>query len=181
MELSASYVSVLSLDLIILEDISPSYTKHGSEVVAVQGPPAASFIRPITAEPSHLTMQSPSLELSPLVHPFTMQIGGPTSSGKTVWLQKLLACDAIQPRIPRIVWCYGQWQPAYERLSRTLPNIEFVRGIPDNLEEDSYFDLSVNNLIILDDLMTAAKNDNRVGDLFTMGSHHRSLSTIYVV
>jgi hypothetical protein len=66
-------------------------------------------------------------------------------------------------------------------MSRTLPNIEFVRGIPDNLEEDSYFDPSVNNLIILDDLMTAAKNDNRVGDLFTKGSHHRSLSTIYVV
>jgi hypothetical protein len=29
--------------------------------------------------------------------------------------------------------------------------------------------------------MTAAKNDNRIGDLFTKGSHHRSLSTIYVV
>jgi hypothetical protein len=56
----------------------------------------------------------------------------------------------------------------------------FVRGIPTNLEEDSYFDPSVNNRIILDDLMTAAKNDNRVGDLFTKGSH-LSLSTIYVV
>jgi hypothetical protein len=66
-------------------------------------------------------------------------------------------------------------------MSRTLPNIEFVRVIPDNLEEDSYFDPSVNNLIILDDLMTAAKNDNRVGDLLTKGSHHRSLSTIYVI
>jgi hypothetical protein len=39
----------------------------------------------------------------------------------------------------------------------------------------------VNNLIILDDLMTAAKNDQRVGDLFTKISHYRSLSTIYVV
>jgi hypothetical protein len=66
-------------------------------------------------------------------------------------------------------------------MSKILPNREFVRGIPDGLEHDSYFDLSVNNLIVLDDLMTAAKNDNRIGDLFTKGSHHRSLSTIYVV
>jgi hypothetical protein len=72
-----------------------------------------------------------------------MQICGPTSSGKTAWLQKLLASNEIQPSIRRIVWCYGQWQPAYERMSRTLPNIEFVRGIPDNLEEDYYFDPSV--------------------------------------
>jgi hypothetical protein len=66
-------------------------------------------------------------------------------------------------------------------MSRTQPNIELVRGIPDGLEYVSYFDPSVNNLIVLDDLMTAAKNDNRVGDLFTKGSHHRCLSTIYVV
>jgi hypothetical protein len=66
-------------------------------------------------------------------------------------------------------------------MSRILPYVEFVRGTPDDLESDYFFDTSVNNLIVLDDLITAAKNDNRVRDLFTKGSHHRSLSTIYVV
>jgi hypothetical protein len=86
--------------------------------------------------------------------------------------------------------CKNYWPPevfsllssasfaAYEQMSRTLSNVEFVRG---DLERDSYFDPSVNNLIVLDDLMTVAKNDNRVADLFTKGYHHRSLSTIYVV
>jgi hypothetical protein len=92
-----------------------------------------------------------------------------------------LASKSIQPLIQRIVWCYRQWQPAFEQMSRTLPNVEFVRGTPDDLERDSYFDPSVNNIIVLDDLMIVAKNDNRVADLFTKGSHHRSLSTIYVV
>jgi hypothetical protein len=92
-----------------------------------------------------------------------------------------LASKSIQPLIQRIVWCYGQWQLAYEQMSRTLPIVEFVRGIPDDLERDYYFDTSVNNLIVLDDLMTVAKNDNRISDLFTKGSHHRCLSTIYVV
>jgi hypothetical protein len=110
-----------------------------------------------------------------------MQICGPSFCGKTVWLQKLLSSKSIQPLIQRIVWCYGQWQPAYQQMSKTLPNVEFVRGIPDDLERDFYFDTSVNNLIVLDDLMTVAKNDNRVSDLFTKGSHHRCLSTIYVV
>jgi hypothetical protein len=93
----------------------------------------------------------------------------------------IIGLQSIQPLIQRIVWCYGQWQPAYEQISRTIPNVEFVRGISDDLEQDSYFDTSVNNLIVLNDLMTVAKNDNRVSDLFTKGSRHRCLSTIYVV
>jgi hypothetical protein len=149
-----------------------------SAIELVPRPPAVTSFKPII-EPTQSSMPLNNVESSPLVHPFTMQICGPTSSGKTVWLKKLLACDVIQPPIQRIVWCYGQWQPAYEQMSRTLPNIEFVPGIPDGLEHDSYFYTSVNNLIVLDDLMTSAKNDNRVGDLFTKGSHHCFLSTIY--
>jgi hypothetical protein len=94
-----------------------------------------------------------------------MQICGPSFCVKTVWLQQLLVSKSIQPPIQRIVWCYGQWQSAYEQMSRTLPNVEFVRGIPNDLERDSYFYTSVNNLIVLDDLMTVSKNDNRVSDL----------------
>jgi hypothetical protein len=138
-------------------------------------PVMESVPRPKTFEPKV------DVESTSLVHPFTMMVCGPTGSGKTVWLQKLLTSDGIQPPVRRIVWCYGQWQPAYDQMSRTMSNIEFVRGIPDDLESESYFNPSVNNLIVLDDLMTAAKNDHRVGDLFTKGSHHRSLSTIYVV
>jgi hypothetical protein len=147
---------------------------------SVYRPPADTSVQPITE--TTLSLKPPNnAESSPLAHSFTMQICGPSFCGKTVWLQKLLASKSIQPLIQRIVWCYGQWQPAYEQMSKTLPNVEFVKGIPDDLELDSYFDTSVNNLIVLDNLMTVAKNVNRLADLFTKGSHHRSLSTIYVV
>ena len=72
------------------------------------------------------------------VHPFTCMVAGMTGSGKTVWVQSLLqqAQNVIEPRI---IWCYSQWQPAYSELLNTVPNIEFVKGIPENLEQDSYF------------------------------------------
>jgi hypothetical protein len=56
--------------------------------------------------------------------------------------------------------------------------VEFVQGIPIDLEKDSYIDPSVRNMIVLDDLMATAAKDPRVTDLFTEGSHHRNLSVI---
>ena len=76
------------------------------------------------------------------VHPFTcMAAGGKTGSGKTVWVKSLLqqAQEVIHLSPERIVWCYSQWQPAYMELLVTIPNIEFVRGIPSDLETDSFF------------------------------------------
>ena len=83
--------------------------------------------------------------------------------GKTTWLNLLLTRmeEFMRPVPERIVYCYSQQQPAYEEIREILPNIvEFVRGIPDNIEEDYYFDPKINNMIILDDVMMEAKNDN---------------------
>ena len=118
-----------------------------------------------------------------LEHPFTCMVAGMTGSGKSVWVKSLLqqAQKAIYPPPERIVWCYSQWQPAYSELLMTIPGIEFVKGIPENLEQDSYFDVNIRNLIAIDDQMIEAGGDNRVVNLFTKGSHHRNLSVIYIV
>ena len=80
-------------------------------------------------------------------------VAGMTGSGKTVWVQPLLqqASEVINPPPERIVWCYGQWQPAYMEMLVTIPHIEFVKGIPSGLEHDSYFDVNKRNVIIIDD------------------------------
>ena len=98
-------------------------------------------------------------------HPFSMMVTGPSQSGKTEWMRKLLLSSLIQPPPERILWCFGQWQPLYEQLQKRIPYIEFVHVIPD---------------IILDDLMTEAKCDQRIADLFTKGSHHRNISIVYL-
>ena len=62
-----------------------------------------------------------------------------------------------------------------------MPHIEFVKGIPTALEQDSYFDVNKRNLIVFDDQMIDASKDKRIVNLFTRGSYHRNPSVIYIV
>ena len=113
-------------------------------------------------------------------HPFSMMVTGPSASGKTEWTRKLLLSTLKQPPSARIIWCYGQWQPLYEDLQKKLPSIEFVHGIPEYLNSSQFINPSQRNLIVFDDLMTEAKCDQRIADIFTRGSHHRNLSCVYL-
>ena len=85
-------------------------------------------------------------------HPFTSMIAGMTGSGKTAWVRSLSqqASETIYPPPERIVWCYSQWQPTYTEMLVAMPHIEFVKGIPTALEQDSYFDVNKRNLIVFD-------------------------------
>ena len=102
----------------------------------------------------------------------------PTESGKTEWTREVLRCSLIDPSPQYILWCFGQWKRLYEDLRREIPNITFIRDIPDHLNDDSFVDAEKRHLIVFDDLMTEAKCDQRVADLFTKGSHHRNLLVI---
>ena len=113
--------------------------------------------------------------------PFSMVVSGPSGSGKSVWTKKLLLSSLIQPSPERIIWCYGQWQPLYDNIRKRIPRIEFVNGIPDHLNDQHYINVGKRNLLVFDDLMTEAKCDQRIADLFTKGSqsqkeHIRSVS-----
>ena len=92
-------------------------------------------------------------------------------NSRILWSENLYKC----------VWCYSAWQPAYTQMIVAMPNIEFVKGIPTALEQDSYFDVNKRNLIVFDDQMIDASKDKRIVNLFTRGSHHGNLSVIYIV
>ena len=98
-----------------------------------------------------------------LKSPFTRVVVGPTGCGKKVFVRKLLASDLIIPRPHKVIWCYSEWQSAYEEI-----DAKFVEGLT---EEDC-------DLIIIDDLMDEFK---KVVDLFTKKSHHRNTSVVFVV
>ena len=68
----------------------------------------------------------------------------------------------------------------YRNASR-LAHIQFVKGIPTALEQDSYFDVNKRNLIVFDDQMIDSSKDKRTVNVFIRGSHHRNLSVIYIV
>ena len=101
-------------------------------------------------------------------HPFTSIISGMIGSGKTFLVQSLLqqSSQAIQLLPDGIVWCYSQWQPAYLEMLSTIPQIEFVKGIPPSFRSDFYFVVSKRNLIVLDDQIIDASKDKRIINLF---------------
>lgn len=101
-------------------------------------------------------------------HPFTANVSGPTCSGKTYFVKKLLQnCKTkIVPAPERILWLYKRWQHLYDIIKSTVyPPVEFIQGIPLDLEQDSFIDPRTRNLVILDDLMSTASKDSRVNEL----------------
>ena len=93
-------------------------------------------------------------------HPFTCVIAGPTGCGKTMWVREFLKFKSMmmEPVPYEVVWCYGEWQAAYEEMK----DVTFMEGLP---QPQSWSD-GKPRLIILDDLMSEA--DGRVTKLFTV-------------
>ena len=105
--------------------------------------------------------------------PFTCVISGPTSSGKSVFVQRLLkhAKTIISPPPERILYCYGAYQEIFSKIEG---GVEFKEGLP-SLDE---FDGAKHSLVIIDDLMH--ETNDIVSKLFTRGSHHTNTSVIYI-
>ena len=80
--------------------------------------------------------------------PFTMQVVGGTSSGKSFFTKRLLenASQMIHPAPDRTIYCYGEWQPMF----REMKHVEFVRGLTESLV--SRENLSGHTCLVIDDL-----------------------------
>jgi len=106
--------------------------------------------------------------------PLTACVAGPSKSGKTQWILKFLQhLDVLLDKSPStIVWCYGELGGVPKEVQNN-PSIQKHCGVP---TEDSGL-LTENSLIILDDLMQEAYNQN-ISDLYTRGSRHRKISII---
>ena len=112
-------------------------------------------------------------------HPSTITVCGPTQCGKTHFVSRVLEDRLIHPFPLRIVWVYKDWQSTYDRVQRLFPHTEFKRGYSDGLYEA--FDPEERNLLVLDDQMDDAGNSDSLSTLYTVGSHHRNLTIIYLV
>lgn len=106
-----------------------------------------------------------------------MVLAGPTGSGKTHFIKKLLLNirTMITPVPESIMFCYGEWQSTYADISELDLDITFIEGLPhfDELQPGPP------KLIIIDDLM--GETNDQITRLFTKGSHHKNLSVIHIV
>ncbi len=116
-----------------------------------------------------------------LQFPCSAVISGPSSSGKTVFVKKLL-CNAdkvINVKIENIVFLYSCWQPLYDELS-ALFDIKFIEGIPKSLTDENLLPPDKKSILICDDLMEVAYSNDELTRAFTKYVHHKSFSIILI-
>ena len=113
-------------------------------------------------------------------NPFTSIVCGPTGSGKSTFVMKLLKNinQMFSEKIKKIYYFYNNWQKNYEQ--QTDVNIEFRQGLPS--EEDlNQFPKSEHSLVVIDDLQIPALNNIFIANLFGRESHHRNVSVILIL
>ena len=107
-----------------------------------------------------------------MIHPFTCVISGPTMSGKSYFVKRLinLIPTKIDTKIDEIHYYYSVYQSLFDDMT----NVEFIKGLPSL----SSYDGKKNVLVIMDDLMSEINTE--ISDFFTKGAHHKNLSIIYI-
>lgn len=110
-----------------------------------------------------------------LESPACIMISGMTGCGKS-WLTRSLlqrANEIFDKPVHKIVWCYTEHQgPLMRELQELVPNIEFHKGLPEEIDNP---DINSHMILVLDDLIHECKNASMQA-MFTRGSHHHNCS-----
>jgi hypothetical protein len=115
-------------------------------------------------------------------HPFNCIISGASGSGKTTLLTEILAGrdKTVSVTFDRIVYCYGEFLAGtFSELQLLGLNVELVDGLPSE-GKILPFDPSINNCLILDDLMQESCESKEICNYFTRTAHHKNISIFYL-
>lgn len=109
--------------------------------------------------------------------PCSIQIVGPTMSGKSSLVRNLLTAvpELFHPIPKRILYIYGIWQDEFNSIS----GVEFYKDL-NKIFEEGFIDPKDNTLIVLDDLMEEIAKHKAAASLFTRGVHHKNASVIFL-
>lgn len=84
----------------------------------------------------------------------------------------------VPPR--RIIYAYSEYQPLFDVMKRTIPNIVFHQGLPDREDLDNYSEGLDHVILVLDDLMLKITQSEDCVQLFTVTSHHRNITVFFL-
>ena len=121
--------------------------------------------------------------------PASIIIAGPSCSGKTFFLKKILSEKEylrkfFKTPVTKIVWYYKIWQRDYEELRKKKPVIQFHAGIPEEGISKHFpkpHPQGTTAIVVLDDLMKEGSSDSKVLDIFTKESHHLNITCFMIL
>ena len=120
------------------------------------------------------------MNVIPFNSPTTAIISGPTGSGKSTFIFRILENVSVmfKDKVAKIFYFYKVWQSLFERIQNR--NVTFIKGLPNEDIIEKISD-SKHNLLILDDMQMSALNSSFIANLFSRESHHKNLSVFLVL
>ena len=105
-----------------------------------------------------------------------MCVAGPSHSGKTTFVMKLLEHreDVFNCKMNRVIWCYGIYE---HELHTRLQS----RGFVTHADIINVSDIQPRDIIVLDDLLHESKNSQDVTAMFTRAAHHKPCFIIFIM
>ena len=106
----------------------------------------------------------------------TLVVAGPSQSGKTSFVLKLLdhRDEIFRCKINRVLWCHGIYQA---KLNTLLDSKGYI--LHHNIIEVK--DIEPYDIVVLDDLIHESKNSQDVTAMFTRAAHHKPCFIIFIM
>jgi len=122
-----------------------------------------------------------------IVTPTTIGVYGPTQSGKTNFVIKLLRASDVMFTKPveEIHYCYGSYQRIYDSLKRSEENnsykVFFHEGMPDMGLCKEWAFMKSHIVVVFDDLMTDLSKQHDMVKFGTVDCHHSNITMIVLL
>ena len=120
------------------------------------------------------------MDVLALTTPCTIGGFGCQQSGKTTFVKRLLESNVFTETPSAILYCYMVNQPIFEAMEKHIPNFSSQKGLPSEEDIEMFTKSGKHTILILDDLMSQVSNSPHAEELFTVHSHHRNMSIIYL-
>ena len=116
--------------------------------------------------------------------PTSFMVCGPTNSGKTWFVKRILENAHLMFKEPPtfVLYCYGSvWQPMFDDMQQNVKSICFHEGLPTKAKLLDIYRDNVHFICALDDLMSESANSVEVEQFVCIGSHHLNMTIICLV
>jgi len=119
--------------------------------------------------------------------PCTMCISGPSMSGKSEFIVRLITFKEklFDVNFDSIFYCEPEelalrHNPIFEKIKKVFPNAQLVIGLPDITKLHLNLDFRP-KLVIIDDLMESFLQSDAMVKLLSVDGHHYNITTLYTL